>query len=327
MNLWNYIQGERSGDAAHQLEKEAMRDPFLQDAIDGYDRVNDRPVEHLKKLEKRLSNHKGKTRRMLQRLGIAAAVLLVIGLSVFFFLSGRVNALKNTFFIENHADSIISKYAKDTGSNLSDVKQPFNNGTMFHPDSIDGEKKETLDNPTALLAGQTQQAVSQPTLQTGKKKSREVREEDPYPSEMSSDYTLSDGEVQSILSREADQNDAPVETSSGYTLSDRETEALRQIAATKQEEGAGENVLNQPPLPAKGSKAYNSYIEENRKQLEDDRHGKVVLMFHVNSRGRPVDISVLRSLCPEADKEAVRLLQSGPDWTAGNPTARLEIAF
>ena len=39
MRLSDYIQGLRKGKEAHRLEKESMKDPFLADAIDGYNQV------------------------------------------------------------------------------------------------------------------------------------------------------------------------------------------------------------------------------------------------------------------------------------------------
>ena len=39
MKLSDYIRGFRKGKEAHRLEKEAMRDPFLADALEGYSRV------------------------------------------------------------------------------------------------------------------------------------------------------------------------------------------------------------------------------------------------------------------------------------------------
>ena len=88
---------------------------------------------------------------------------------------------------------------------------------------------------------------------------------------------------------------------------------------------------NQPSKPVDGEKAYNDYIVKNRKPISSlencARNGKVILSFNVNTYGRPEDIYVLRSLCAAADKEAVRLLQSGPNWTISNRSARFEIDF
>ena len=37
MKLLDYIRGLRKGKEAHRLEKESMKDPFLADAMDGYE--------------------------------------------------------------------------------------------------------------------------------------------------------------------------------------------------------------------------------------------------------------------------------------------------
>ena len=83
--------------------------------------------------------------------------------------------------------------------------------------------------------------------------------------------------------------------------------------------------------PVSGDKAFKDYIENNQWQLSDancrNQQGKVILLFKVNAHGRPFDIAVLRSLCPAADKEAVRLLQNSPDWTVSDYINRLEIIF
>lgn len=89
--------------------------------------------------------------------------------------------------------------------------------------------------------------------------------------------------------------------------------------------------LNQSSKPVAGEKAYNSYIEKSRRPLSryDDcnQHGKVILSFNVNNQGRPENIYIFRSLCPAADREAIRLLQNGPDWTISNTVTRWEISF
>jgi len=48
VNLKDYIRGERHGAGAHDLELEAMRDPLLADALDGYNAV---PGDHSTVLE------------------------------------------------------------------------------------------------------------------------------------------------------------------------------------------------------------------------------------------------------------------------------------
>ena len=89
--------------------------------------------------------------------------------------------------------------------------------------------------------------------------------------------------------------------------------------------------INQPSKPVVGEKAYSDYITKNRRPLSSydncGQSGKVILSFRVNNLGRPVDIYILRSFCPAADREAIKLLQSGPDWTVSDKVTRWEVDF
>ena len=50
MRLSDYIQGLRKGKEAHRLEKESMKDPFLADAIDGYNQVEGNHEQRIEQL-------------------------------------------------------------------------------------------------------------------------------------------------------------------------------------------------------------------------------------------------------------------------------------
>ena len=53
----------------------------------------------------------------------------------------------------------------------------------------------------------------------------------------------------------------------------------------------------------------------------------MVLTLLVNRDGRPFHIKVKKSLCESSDKEAIRLVQEGPDWTYGNKQAEVTVKF
>ena len=55
MKLSDYIRGFRKGKEAHRLEKEAMRDPFLADALEGYSRVESGADEQIELLRRRVN--------------------------------------------------------------------------------------------------------------------------------------------------------------------------------------------------------------------------------------------------------------------------------
>ena len=55
MKLLDYIRGTRKGKEAHRLQKEAMRDPFLADAMDGYDGAGESQEQQIELLRRRIT--------------------------------------------------------------------------------------------------------------------------------------------------------------------------------------------------------------------------------------------------------------------------------
>ncbi len=82
MKLTDYIKGNRHGRAANHIEREAMCDPLLQDALDGYDAVAGDHAEALRRLQEKfppLSQVRRRRRRQnVYRIGIAASLAVLI---------------------------------------------------------------------------------------------------------------------------------------------------------------------------------------------------------------------------------------------------------
>ena len=58
MKLLDYIRGLRKGKEAHRLEKESMQDPFLADAMDGYNQVEGNHEQRIEKLRMQVSDYR-----------------------------------------------------------------------------------------------------------------------------------------------------------------------------------------------------------------------------------------------------------------------------
>lgn len=86
-----------------------------------------------------------------------------------------------------------------------------------------------------------------------------------------------------------------------------------------------------PSTPVIGMKQYKEYLKQNLVRPIDDAcakaKGKVVLTFLVNKEGRPYYITVKKSLCESSDREAIRLIQEGPDWTYGKQLVEISVKF
>jgi hypothetical protein len=91
MKIIDYIQGKRRGKEANMLEREAMNDPFLQDAIDGFDAVQGDHVQAIHDLEDRLDQKASKRKRLISyrlwAFGAAASVALMLGIGSLFHFS------------------------------------------------------------------------------------------------------------------------------------------------------------------------------------------------------------------------------------------------
>ena len=140
MQLKNYIQGDKRGKEANRLEREAMNDPFLQEALDGFDKVTGDHAAIVQRLEKKYSHYAVvPQRRKLAPLpykrlflvwsAAASILLLIIGVSYYLFFDR--NEQKNPelaeLFIKENENRII--YAD------SEVSQPV---------EIDEIKQESL---------------------------------------------------------------------------------------------------------------------------------------------------------------------------------------
>ena len=93
MNLWGYIQGIRKGKEANRIEKEAMRDPFLADALAGYEQVKGDHSQQIKNIQKSLPHQTLQNIYSFQVLSVAACLVMLISIVAFFYVY-RQNAIK-----------------------------------------------------------------------------------------------------------------------------------------------------------------------------------------------------------------------------------------
>ena len=85
MKLLDYIRGLRKGKEAHRLEKESMQDPFLADAMDGYNQVEGNHEQRIEKLRMRVSAHSAKKKNTYAiTWSIAACLVIGFGISSYF---------------------------------------------------------------------------------------------------------------------------------------------------------------------------------------------------------------------------------------------------
>ena len=91
------------------------------------------------------------------------------------------------------------------------------------------------------------------------------------------------------------------------------------------------SVEKQPEFPG-GIEALIKYLNDNVRYpdeaLKDAIEGKVIVRFDVNKDGSISDITIVRSLQPLLDAEAVRVINAMPKWNPGTQRGKpIKVGF
>jgi hypothetical protein len=119
IQIQRYLRGELSAEEMHALEREALDDPFLQEAFEGYSTYEDVPQGHLSLLQQRLIARTERTKRDrdhlffgTQRLGIAATAC------VLFLLGCMLYLMRTHLFTQTTTEKTVEVHLKE-GSIMS----------------------------------------------------------------------------------------------------------------------------------------------------------------------------------------------------------------
>ncbi|QCR21125.1 energy transducer TonB [Pontibacter sp. SGAir0037] len=87
------------------------------------------------------------------------------------------------------------------------------------------------------------------------------------------------------------------------------------IVEPKSEELIIDPVESMPRFPG-GEDSLTAYLNKNNQWRvgQSTIEGRVVVGFVVSEKGELKEIEVLKSLCQSCDKEAIRLVESMPEW-------------
>ena len=111
MKFLDYIQGVRRGKDAHRIEKEAMNDPFLSAAIEGYDSISGNHTDRIARMQAsifaRTTEHK--TRSGAWKIAVAAVAVIAL-LSGYFALMNHQSSMALALETEK---SYINLYAPE----------------------------------------------------------------------------------------------------------------------------------------------------------------------------------------------------------------------
>lgn len=84
MRIKRYLQGHRSGKEANRIERQAMDDPFLAEALEGYEGTKDNPERQISRMRRNIRSHNQQRLNVFQYGGLAASVVFILVFGIYF---------------------------------------------------------------------------------------------------------------------------------------------------------------------------------------------------------------------------------------------------
>ena len=418
MKLLDYIRGLRKGKEAHRLEKESMQDPFLADAMDGYNQVEGNHEQRIEKLRMQVSAHSAKKKNTYAiTWSIAACLIIGFGISSYFLFLKK--SMTDEVFIAE--ESVSTKLAEPAAPPtpaipatptvpatpqkeiaLATTKVKTDSTPISEITARQADKKDMIAKIQTTSQPQGAPVAAVPMMEEVSEETAALQEVvatiDTFESE--SDKKMKMAKVATILpqnnmikGRVTDEKGEPLIGASvtykgtnigtitnmngefslvkkddkkrltaeyiGYDPVEIQVDTSRTMLIAMNENkqtlnevvvvgygakknkksttlGSDAKVKEQTekeitPHPVIGKRSYQKYLKEHLVRPTDEKcaqvKGKVVLTFLINKEGRPFYIKVKESLCESADKEAIRLIQEGPDWIYGNKLVEVTVKF
>jgi hypothetical protein len=329
----------------HALEKAALDDPFLADALEGY-AYTQTPSADLASLQQRLQERieKKEEKRSLFYIGnswMRTAALFILfagaGWLVYQTLSTGPQDIATTQQAPESVPVATPENAKDSLAVSTDAaanEAPVTTRQQPRKEQRQGKgvqqesmaRKQTSDPPPTMMlsipaddssaiqgqvASQAMTLRELPVYDSARQKDVVVRKSEFTPAPLPD--TIRNLDV--VLKR----NEAALE----------EVVVMNKRAKTAPVRRM--NVTIDTLEPAGGWSRFDDYIANNLHAPEElqskPRRGEVVLAFDVDKNGEPVNITVVKSLCVKCDEEAIRLLKEGPKWKKIKMKGKVTIRF
>lgn len=351
-----YHSGAMPPNEMHALEKAALEDPFLADALDGYAYSADTKKE-IDEIKLRL-DEKRKQKKAFPLLSfsqntwwkIAAMILLIAGGGyLFFFLTVKKEnslAVKQEV-IKKEKNEMISHVNNDSiaaETNIAFEKPPAIKdkiGPRKLPDPVyKSAESRAAGVVTRKELIQREMEISQDRSSVQKADAVAMNKTAIAPNVkiddsanktlfLSSDTDASMAAFPKDVSKEVSKDSANALAMKDKKPSMAEVVVVgygstKRSKVTEELKGkvSGIQTDGKILLPREGLENFNQYIKDSAVVILDSAGQRltanILLSFRLNKKNYPRDIEVIESSCKACESEAIRLLKNGPAWTGSS---------
>lgn len=325
-----YHSGKMSEHEMHALEKAALNDPFLADALEGYVFTNN-PVKDIADIHGRLLSKKEEKKVFIIAkqntwFRIAALFILIAGIG---YLAYQLNF--------NRENNLLAK--KGDSSEMKSTAEPIipKTDTLLPDESTDiaaSDNKEHIINKDKNIHSTDRSNSREKSIDKPSEYQRDIVMQKSAAPGTAKDYITMDekqatGKKEKLLNTEADSTNLDEVTVTTQAIKRSERSAGNVTTKNKQ---APQVVADESSSQAVTEfQKLNEYVKKNIRVPLDEAgksyKGNVVLSFEVNKKGDPKNIKVEQSLCKPCDEEATRLLKQGPKWKYNTRSQFVTIEF
>ncbi len=333
-DIEKYLKGQLGPEEMHDLEKKALSDPFLFDALGGAESIGATDfLAAVRELDQRIA---GKQERISSTLvwRIAASVALLAGVSYILYTyvgSKDPMTLAQESLQEEAATSPTAAAplanGMTTDSSLSTQVKPkekllsLNRTETSRPER--DVRKETApaeerSTPGIVAAEPTEsQATAGASVErddSDRSKANQIEAPDSKEKSAAADLGPSELQKKDLASGAGTPTTtAPTQPADVSPLSE-----IVVAGYTKGEGGSPQGTPIQLAEPAGGKGAFDNYLEKNlqypQAALDQKIEGRVTVEFTVQSDGTLSNFAVVRGLEGGCNEEVMRLVKAGPTW-------------
>lgn len=307
-DIQRYLQGSMTRAEMHNLEKAALDDPFLAEALEGCRDSGVHVENDMEALNARLSKKMAGPSRV-GWLTIAAAAALVISLSFAAWLLYSPNdkptiATLDTREKKEPVSAIIQSESEDSQK----MQQDTNSKSAVDSQGLTSARKTNPvgSNPAAENTGDR---LADQKTQTGPSNA-EQQEAVAADSRAKKEASASEDRAR-VAAAPVAKPEPNAEGGKAVLSPDLQPQAKAGRARSMVE------TMERGAQPVEGWAAFQSYLSKNLNAPSGKSaglHGKVTVSFLISKTGKPYDFKVERSLHPDYDAEVIRVLKEGPTW-------------